>query len=314
MTWMPQISYGNGKVEAFMRNLKKDGQYFDTDGTWFKGNLHMHTTRSDGRLAPEEAEKIYSDAGYDFIALTDHWKEGESGKYGDMLLFPGGELDAGDMLHSPVYHIVGIGMKEKTGLSYDTGRDPQLVIDAIHKAGGIAILAHPSWSVTDPEKVMKLQGFDGVEIYNTISGIPWNGARADSSQYFDIWASNGRIYYAMAADDAHGFTGEETYSYIMVNSTGKTQESIMDAVRGGNFYASQGPVIKQITRNGRKIEVECEGAAAAVFYSICIWCADRYQQDPGSHVCYELTEFDRYVRVELIGADGKKAWSSPFEV
>ena len=304
---------GNGKKE-FMRNLKENGCYYDTDGKWYKGNLHMHTTRSDGRLEPEEAEKVYKDAGYDFIALTDHWKEGEGGIYDGMLLFPGCELDVGDMLNSPVYHIIGIGMSDKTGLKYDAGRDPQIIIDRIHDAGGIVILAHPSWSVTDPERAMKLHGFDGVEIYNTISGIPWNGDRADSSQYFDIWASNGQIYYAMAADDAHGFTGEQTASYIMVNTTEKTHESIIRSICAGNFYASQGPVINQITRNGRQIEVDCEGAEAAVFYSNCIWCTGRYQKDPGEHVCYELTEFDRYVRVELIGKDGKKAWSSPFEV
>ena len=297
-----------------MRNLKEDGNYFDTDGNWYKGNLHMHSTRSDGKLEPEEALEVYKTAGYDFISMTDHWVEGDAGRYDDMLLFPGCEFDTGDMVHSPVYHIVGAGMAEKTGLRPDSKRNPQVIIDSIHEAGGIAILAHPSWSITDPGRVMELRGIDGAEIYNTISGIPWNGERADSSLYFDIWATNRRIYYAMGADDAHGYTGEETTSYIMVNSAEKTQESLMKAIREGNFYASQGPVIKQISRSGSRIEVECEGAAEAVFYSNCIWCADRYQNEPGEHISYEIKYPDRYVRVELIGRDGKKAWSSPFEV
>ena len=118
----------------------------------------------------------------------------------------------------------------------------------------------------------------------------------------------------MAADDAHGFTGEQTYSYIMVNSEKKTEESIIDSIKTGNFYASQGPVIKQISRHGNKIQVDCEGAEAAVFLSACIWCAGRYQKNIGNHVEYEIQEPDRFVRIELIGADGKKAWSSPFEV
>lgn len=297
-----------------MRNLKENGTYYDIKGQWYKGNLHTHSTRSDGSFEPEKVEKIYKDAGYDFMALTDHWIESEGGKYEDMLVFPGAELDTGNMTDSPVYHLVGIGMKKKTGFRPDRSRDPQTVIDAIHDAGGFVVLAHPSWSVTDPERVMKLNGIDGVEIYNTISGIPWNGDRSDSSQYFDIWGANGRMFYAMAADDAHGFTGEQTYSYIMVNSPEKTESSITENILSGNFYASQGPVIKQITRLGNKIEVDCSGSAAAVFYSNCIWCEGRYQSEPGDHVVYELSEFDRYVRIELIGPDGKKAWSSPFEV
>ena len=41
-------------------------------GNWYKGNLHMHTTVSDGALDPVEAINIYREAGYDFIAITDH--------------------------------------------------------------------------------------------------------------------------------------------------------------------------------------------------------------------------------------------------
>ena len=29
------------------------------EGKWYKGNLHMHTTCSDGHLSPEEAILIY---------------------------------------------------------------------------------------------------------------------------------------------------------------------------------------------------------------------------------------------------------------
>ena len=46
---------------------------------WYKGNLHMHTTCSDGRVSPEQAEDMYEQAGYDFIALTDHRKPGTEG-------------------------------------------------------------------------------------------------------------------------------------------------------------------------------------------------------------------------------------------
>jgi hypothetical protein len=37
-----------------------------------KGALHTHTTKSDGKLTPEEVLRAHRDLGYDFIALTDH--------------------------------------------------------------------------------------------------------------------------------------------------------------------------------------------------------------------------------------------------
>ena len=42
----------------------------DTRG--LKGALHCHTTKSDGKLTPDEVLKVYRDLGFDFIALTDH--------------------------------------------------------------------------------------------------------------------------------------------------------------------------------------------------------------------------------------------------
>ena len=37
-----------------------------------KGNLHVHTTYSDGHFSPREMAEIYRDLGFDFIAITDH--------------------------------------------------------------------------------------------------------------------------------------------------------------------------------------------------------------------------------------------------
>ena len=45
-------------------------------GNQFKGNIHMHTTISDGSVCREEAIRQYRSNGYDFIAITDHRKPG----------------------------------------------------------------------------------------------------------------------------------------------------------------------------------------------------------------------------------------------
>ena len=36
------------------------------DNKWFKGNLHSHTTRSDGRLSPPEVAEIHRTRGWNF--------------------------------------------------------------------------------------------------------------------------------------------------------------------------------------------------------------------------------------------------------
>ncbi len=64
--------------------------------TWYKGNWHTHTTVSDGRKTPEEALALYRENGYDFIALTDHYKwRPESLEENGILCLSGCEYDTG---------------------------------------------------------------------------------------------------------------------------------------------------------------------------------------------------------------------------
>lgn len=57
-----------------------------------KINLHLHTTESDGRKTPEEAAAIYREAGYDILAITDHWKYRKSGEIGGLRILGGAEI------------------------------------------------------------------------------------------------------------------------------------------------------------------------------------------------------------------------------
>jgi hypothetical protein len=46
---------------------------FSTPGRFFKGNMHTRSNRSDGARDAESVCAVYRDAGYDFLALTDHF-------------------------------------------------------------------------------------------------------------------------------------------------------------------------------------------------------------------------------------------------
>ena len=85
--------------------------YIDSTGArWFKGNLHTHTTNSDGRISPEDCIALFRKNGYDFLSLTDHWKISETRVHeSGMLLLSGTEYDFGRTVQEGIYHIVGIG-------------------------------------------------------------------------------------------------------------------------------------------------------------------------------------------------------------
>ena len=72
-----------------------------------KLGLHQHTTRSDGRLSPEAVAALYRDAGYDAIALTDHWIYGEADTISGLPILSGAEYHVGARdAGMGIYHIV----------------------------------------------------------------------------------------------------------------------------------------------------------------------------------------------------------------
>ena len=286
---------------------------FDPDKRFFKGNLHTHTTNSDGRRSPEDVLKLYRENGYDFTALTDHWKRApeETAFLDGMLILPGIELDY--TLPAQVIHIVGVGVDESVLKAARNG-GPQSGIDAIRRAGGRAILAHPAWSLNTPEVIGALRGLTAAEIINSVSDMPWNGDRADSTGVLDTAAANGHVLNTVASDDSHFYEGEEFTSYIVLQADELTQENVLKALDEGAFYATRGPRFEQIEVTESEIRVKCSAVSRVVFHSDLVYVGDRVTQGEGltEAVCRIKRERgERFVRIILIDENGRRAWSNP---
>ena len=120
---------------------------------WYKGNLHMHTTRSDGRRSYEDAVETYRQAGYDFIAVTDHWVYNEGEQQDDFLILSGCEYNLGRTVRDKIFHIVGFGMEHPIGLKLADDPSPQEVIDALVLAGTV------DKALTDPAPAAVVLGY-----------------------------------------------------------------------------------------------------------------------------------------------------------
>lgn len=283
--------------------------------TWYKGNLHTHTTRSDGRCTPEEMLAQYRRNGYDFLAMTDHWKpsENETAPNG-MQLLAGCEYDFGSEVVEGVFHVVGIGMTAEPQVTRGHGTQAvQAAIDAIHRAGGLAILAHPAWSMNTEAQIRALRGLDGVEIYNTTSGTPWN-CRPYSGEVIDQLAARDYFVPCMAADDAHHYNGDACKSYLMVRASECTPGAICAALRRGDFYATQGPHFTW-TLEGNTLTIHASPVAQVVFYDNLCWNGSRVTRGNGlTEIHYTVPARERFFRLELTDADGRTAWSSAIPV
>lgn len=282
---------------------------------FLKANFHCHTTESDGRLNPTDVTGFYEYAGYDVLAITDHRTVTLLPSSDKLLLIPGIEIDY--VLPGQWVHILGIGMDSSIGGKWNRFGTPQEGIDLIRKLGGLAVLAHPAWSLNTPAFMRSLTGLSGVEIWNSVSTLPLNGDRADSSSLLDVtWASGGELIPVFANDDSHQYQTEAGVAATMVQAEEKTVPAVMEALRLGRFYATTGPQIYQIeNKNNQEIVVHCSPAESIIFYSDCPWAAGRAIIRSGMTECnYFIQKKDHFVRIEVRDAAGRKAWSSPIKV
>lgn len=275
-----------------------------------KVNLHTHTTLSDGAKTPKEVAEIYKKAGYDVIAITDHWLHRESGTLDGLRILSGAEYNiGGGDASTGVYHILGIGCSEKPDLTEEAG--PQKIIDEVHRCHGLAILAHPAWSLNTAEQAKVLHGVDGTEIFNSVSDAG-ESSRPYSGDFVDTAACQGLFYPLIADDDTHMYDGsDETKSWIMLEADPDASDAeLLAAIKEEKFYATQGPEI-HIRRDGDEIIVICSPVSRISFFSNAVWAPSRCHRGEGltKAVCH-VQPWEQFIRAEVTDAQGKMAWSN----
>jgi hypothetical protein len=294
--------------------------------TWLKGNVHTHTTNSDGQATPQERVDQYAARGYDFLAITDHGKitRVDSLHAPDGLtLIQGAELHPSNPFGGQVHHFVALGIDADIDASKMA---PQHVIDAVREQGGSVWLAHPYWcSVNMMRDVLPLHGLAGMEVFNSICHCY---GRGESAVHWNDWMEqSGRLLPALATDDAHAVETAESDTYggwTMVRVKERDAATIRSALEQGLSYSSTGPQIHDIQlrrledddKGNRVIQatVRCsEAQRIQVIYQV----VGAHYREPGrtfEEATFNIGANASWARFEIIAPDGAKAWSNPFDL
>ena len=148
------------------------------------------------------------------------------------------------------------------GLQSMREHTPEAIIKIIsyaHERGFLVCYNHPVWSLEYESDYLNYEGVDFVEIFNT--GCERVGLYS-YEQMLDVMLKHGKKVGCIAADDNHNAKGFDAHDcdsfggWIMVNAEKLTYESVIDALKQHNFYASCGPEIYSLTREGNKIFVK----------------------------------------------------------
>ena len=298
---------------------------FTAPGRFWRGNLHTHSTRSDGVLDPAEVCRRYRAEGYDFLALTDHFV----GHYGYPIVdtvpmrapgfttILGAELHSGAMENGELWHILAVGLPADFAPSntpsfvpvpgQETG--PQIAARAV-AAGAFVAIAHPQWSGLTLSDTRSITAAHAVEIYNT--GCDKGCDRPDGFAIADLLLTEGRHLSLIATDDAHFSEPDHFGGWVMVKAAANEPGALLAALKAGAFYSTQGPELRDVRIEGGDLVVEC----SAVSSIIAIGWGTGAKAVHGPSMTRGSVPLDRlnnspWVRAAVIDAAGRRAWSNP---
>ena len=289
---------------------------FAPEGRFWRGNLHGHSTGSDGALPPAEVCARYRAAGYDFICLSDHFlphygypvTDTRAARGDGFTTLLGAELHAPATGHGDLWHIVAAGLPADFPATLPGETGPDLARRAA-AAGAFIALAHPHWSQLSLADGLSVEVAHAVEVYNNKSAIEVD--RGDGLVLFDAMLHAGRRVFAIASDDSHWHEADAFAGWVMVKATENTPDALLDALKRGAFYASQGPGILSVTRDGDALLVRSTPARSVILAGPLGW----RQRVLGDGVTEARLPLDParggWRRLIVRDAVGRRAWSNP---
>jgi len=314
---------------------------FDEPGEWVRCALHTHSTESDGTLSPWALAEAYLEAGFDAVAITDHWRLTEVSTDG-LITIPSAELcydldrpgPIGEFLAFGIDHIPDDpgGDRENWFVNeverYEQRTFPNLSAGAgwVASRGGVTYAAHPYWSGLPTGVLLEAEGVAGLEVFNGSAEVECG--RGDSSPWWDALLQAGRPALAVAVDDQHLPLFELGLAWTMARVRERSTAGVLEALRTGTTYASAGPAIHALGVQDRAIEVACSPVRAVIAVmeqerGVSVVAGDRGRRmgrivstnDDGQITGARL-EWDwpdvRYRRLVVVDAAGRRAWTNPW--
>jgi len=299
---------------------------FIDKGNWYKGNTHLHTTRSDGKKNPQEAIKQYRNLGYKFFVMSDHriYFDSTDLDRDDFLVLSGIELNTNRVDDGySTHHVTGLKKYKETKeykndqkfetLFWDDEFGHTITNKLIKEANehdNFTILAHPQWSCSFPEDLLGLKDFDAIEVWNQECEAA--SATGNGEYYYDYLLKKGKKIFAIASDDVHSYRDVAIGGFIVVKAKEFTKKSIAHAIVEGSYYSSTGPHINEFYIKDNTVYAkgsQCESIKLIFHYRGKTFYG--LNNEGISEIQYELKGNEKYVRCEFINSNGKKAWSNP---
>ena len=275
-------------------------------GEFRKAQLHCHTTESDGRFRPAELLRMYRDAGYAFVCITDHNRVTRCEDLNDrnFVAIPGTEDTVSRVLPPLGPHMARLFVDAPL-----RSGTPQDRIDRTLSEGAVVSLCHPSWNgnlwtgAWSERTIVSLRGFQLIEIWNPHSHSTEDVRRWEAA--LRIRGPDARLW-GIAVDDCHR-REQFNRGWVMVKVLEASGPALHRALLDGAFYASTGSaadfsvagqtITVRLHEQGRIRFLDARGSVRA--------------EVDGDEAWYSIIGDEQFVRTEVRSPAGT-AWSQPF--
>ena len=323
-------------------------------GSFYKANLHCHSTVSDGKWTVEEIKKNYMSKGYSVIAYTDH---GIFVNHNDLaedgfLPLNGYEIDITNKAEwkspeSKTCHMCLIaldGDKVEQRIAYRSkhleknmdiahiaeGQEirrleytPEVISGIMREAveeGFFVTYNHPVWSLETKDEYCSYHGMNAMEIVNFGCVCVGNDDR-NGHEYDDMLRGGERIF-CIATDDNHdahpmGSPYNDSFGgFTMIKADRLTYGDITKALKDGSFYASEGPEINELWFEDGRVHITCSEAVKVAYTTGMRRAKAKYPEDTETitEADFEVRPTDVYFRITVYDKSGKAAYTNAYFV
>jgi hypothetical protein len=307
-----------------------------------RGNIHTHSTRSDGTASLEAMVGWYRDHGYQFVAMTEHHvrldpSELEPLSAPGFVVIPGEEVTnswgRGGDEHPLHANALCAGATLADGERFDhADQGLSAMLAAIRAQGGVPLINHPNygWALDADDIVHGASGRYLLEIWSGLPAVEAEGDlihRSEESKWNDVLASDTDAI-PVAVDDAHGDHEGDGGSDALpgrgwVETFGRETSvaAICAALAEGRLFASSGPSFARLAVQGDTFAVATTDAAATIDFVgeggavlLQVHTADVPARDGVREVPYRLAGDELWVRARIADARGHHAWTAAYRV
>tara|TARA_A100001015_G_scaffold128966_1_gene143050 strand:- start:1638 stop:2561 length:924 start_codon:yes stop_codon:yes gene_type:complete len=289
---------------------------------YLRGNLHGHSTHSDGIHPPEQVASIYKSLGYDFICLSDHlWNNPRFSAQTVLdasflntktfIAIPSAELHCFGKKYDQdsLWHILANGLP----FDFEMASKNETVFELVSRAksaGAFVTIAHPEWYSMTTDEALQVSHAHGVEIYNHSCRI--GSGRSSGVAVVDTLLQEGHRISITATDDSHFKMPDAGGGWVMVASNSYTADDIVSALKGGQHYSSSGVEINDLYVDNGVLFLNCSPAM-----NITLCGAGHFAKSVNgmniSKAEFDLTQLKTpWFRITINDAGGRMAWSNPY--